>query len=383
MSLAGYATPEGTARYAARLSPHVSPDHFRTHQGLSLASIGLGTYLGEPDAATDQLYHNAVIATTQLGSNVIDTAINYRFQRSERIIGQALEELAGHGRVARDELLIATKGGFVPFDGEYPADPAAYIRQTFLDSGLVAPQEIVADCHCLSPAYLNHQLTQSRQNLRLACLDVYYLHNPEMQLEAVSRGELLSRMTAAFQFLEQQASQGTIRWYGTATWNGYRVAPESQDYLSLEELVRCAERVAGSAHHFKFLQLPYNLAMPEAALARNQRLAGRSVSLLEAAQQLGLTVMASASILQSRLTGTLPAWVVDATAELATSAQRALQFVRSTPGLAVALVGMKREEHVTENLATAKHPPLTDEAWQRAVARAAAEPPARTRQVAR
>ncbi|MBI4354955.1 MAG: aldo/keto reductase [Candidatus Omnitrophica bacterium] len=377
MPLSGFATSEGTMRYRDRLSQHLSAAHYRECQGLWLSSIGLGTYLGEPDAATDNLYHNAVIATIQLGGNVIDTAINYRFQRSERVVGQALDELIRQQRATRDELCIATKGGFIPFDGSYPDDPGAYIRATFLDPGIVTAEEIVADCHCLSPAYLQHQLNASRQNLRLECLDVYYIHNPEMQLEEVSRSAFLQRMTRAFACLEEQVRQGAIRWYGTATWNGYRVAPSSQEYLSLEELVRCAEQAGGAGHHFAFIQLPCNLAMPEAAVARNQRLAGHSVTLLDAARHFGMTVMASASILQSRLTKDLPAWLTEAAAPLTTPAQAALQFVRSTPGLAVALVGMKREEHVMENLATAKVPPLTAEAWRHAVERSATEPAGR------
>ena len=41
-------------------------------------------------------------------------------------------------------------------------------------------------------------------------------------------------------------------------------------------------------------------------------------------------------------------------------AQRALQFTRSTPGIAVALVGMSQVRHVEENLALAAVPPLTE-----------------------
>jgi len=88
-----YATPEGTARYVARFAGRVAQGHFRQAQGLWVSSIGLGTYLGDPDDATDRAYVEAVKRAVRLGCNVIDTAINYRFQRSERAIGQALREL--------------------------------------------------------------------------------------------------------------------------------------------------------------------------------------------------------------------------------------------------------------------------------------------------
>ena len=46
---------------------------------------------------------------------------------------------------------------------------------------------------------------------------------------------------------------------------------------------------------------------------------------------------------------------------LDTDAQRALQFVRSTPGVAVALVGMKTVAHVEENLALLERPAASPE----------------------
>ena len=116
MSQSGWATEEGTARYVKRFEGRLSAGHFRHQQGVWLSSIGIGTYLGEHDPATDGLYRSAVVRTVELGSNVIDSAINYRFQRSERSIGAALGELGAKG-IGRSEIVVATKGGFLPFDG--------------------------------------------------------------------------------------------------------------------------------------------------------------------------------------------------------------------------------------------------------------------------
>src|SRR5437879_9440302 len=90
--MATFATPEGTRRYAQRFAGSAVPGHFREQQRLLLSSIGIGTYLGEPDARTDQAYTDAAIAAVTGGINVIDSAINYRFQRSERSIGAARSE---------------------------------------------------------------------------------------------------------------------------------------------------------------------------------------------------------------------------------------------------------------------------------------------------
>ena len=84
MSKPNGATPEGTRRYAARVGAGTSPEHFRRQQGLCMSTIGLGTYLGHWDERTDRMYQESVRRAIELGCNVIDSAINYRFQRSER-----------------------------------------------------------------------------------------------------------------------------------------------------------------------------------------------------------------------------------------------------------------------------------------------------------
>ncbi|MBI3320526.1 MAG: aldo/keto reductase [Candidatus Omnitrophica bacterium] len=355
----GYATEEGTARYHHR-QHCCHPGHVRDLHGLRVSSIGLGTYLGDPNAQTDERYASAIDAALQRSCNVLDTAINYRCQRSERVIGETLERLIHEHRIARDELVLCTKGGYLPFDAEFPADPQRYVLETFLEPGILPYDEFAAGCHCLHPRYLDHQLETSLKNLRLETIDVYYLHNPEQQLEEISRDQLMSRMEAAFAWLERKVRERAVRLSGTATWNGYRANPEARDYLSLHELVKLARRVGGERHHFRVIQLPFNLTMPEAYAFPNQAVDGQWMSLLEAAGRLGVSVVTSASLLQSRL-AKLPASMARFIPALETDAQRALQFARSTPGIITALVGMQRAGHVEENLKLANLPPLSSE----------------------
>jgi len=363
MSLGGCATAAGTRRYRDRLikAGAARPDHFRGGPGgLTLSSIGLGTYLGTPDDAADALYLTAIMQAVKAGCNVIDSAINYRCQRSERAIGRALSEMILAGTCRRDEVLIATKGGFIPYDGAPPRDGAAYVQQTFVTPGIFRPSDVVADCHCMAPAYLRHQIEASLANLGIACLDLYYLHNPETQLGHVSREEFMARMRAAFTTLEEAVAQGKLRMYGTATWEGYRAPAGARGHLSLEALVRLAEEVGGKDHHFQAIQLPYNLGMLEALVEKTQSLQGAAATLLEAAKALGIYVMSSGSILQGKLAQGLPAELHQLLGD-GTDAQRSLQFVRSTPGIGTALVGMKQAEHVRDNLALAKREPLLPE----------------------
>lgn len=88
--LKGRATAEATASYANKFP--ALPGNFRPMLGVSASSIGIGTYLGDPDDETDRAYEAAIKAALRGGINLIDTAVNYRFQRSERNIGKAVGE---------------------------------------------------------------------------------------------------------------------------------------------------------------------------------------------------------------------------------------------------------------------------------------------------
>ncbi|HZG53722.1 MAG TPA: hypothetical protein VEZ40_16455, partial [Pyrinomonadaceae bacterium] len=114
----------------------------------------------------------------------------------------------------------------------------------------------------------------------------------------------------------------------------------------------------------RFVQLPFNLAMPEALVLANQTFQGAQVSLLEAARALEVTVVASASILQGKVARDLAPEVREPLGSLATDALTAIQFVRSTPGIATALVGMSRLAHVEENLQLARIEPARPDQYQ-------------------
>jgi aryl-alcohol dehydrogenase-like predicted oxidoreductase len=315
------ATHESTLRYRERFPDRA--DRFSDQHGLVLSSLGIGTYLGNPDEATDVRYTNAVVRAVQLGINVIDTAANYRFQRSERSIGRALETLATEHGITRDEVVICTKGGYIPFDGAPPRNIREYVEETFVKPGIATFDDFVGGSHCMTPAYLQSQLDQSLRNMDLECVDVYYIHNPESQLGFVSEREFYQRLKLAFERLEENRRQGKLAHYGVATWNGFRAAPDSGHHHSLARMIELAREVGGEAHGFHFIQLPFNVAMPEAT------------HVIDEAERFSVTVVASASLLQGRI-----------------PPQTAIEFVRANPGIATALIGMSRVEHVEENVAT-------------------------------
>lgn len=364
MKLPGQATADATDRYRQRFTGKLAEGHFRQGQNLWLSSIGLGTYLGNYDDATDQQYRQAVVKAVGAGCNVIDSAINYRLQRSERAIGTALKELAARG-YSREEIIVATKGGFIPYDGAPPKDGRQYIETTFIKTGLASAADIVSGCHCMTPKYLRNQLECSLRNLDLETVDIYYLHNPETQLGKITAEEFDGRLVKAFEALEGAVSDGKIHMYGAATWNCFRNGPDAKDYLALAHVLDLAQKAGGKDHHCKVIQLPLNLGMSEALSNANQPAHGHHHTILEVAQDLGITVMCSASVLQGQLSHDLPPIIAETFTGLDTDAQRALQFVRSTPGVTTALVGMKQQKHVEENLQTARVAPASWEQYSK------------------
>jgi aryl-alcohol dehydrogenase-like predicted oxidoreductase len=341
------ATAEGTKRYAEKFQGHAAPGHFRQTQGLTISSLGIGTYLGPPNDSTDASYVAAIVAAAEAGFNLFDTAINYRFMRSERSVGTALKVLANKG-FKREEFLVCTKGGYLTPDGTMPPDPNQYFFEEYIQKGILHAKEIAAGSHCMTPRFLENQLGRSRKNLGVECVDVYYLHNPESQLNDVPKDDFLERIREAFTFLESAVGRGQIQFYGLATWNGFRQEGKASEAMQVQEFVRIAKEIAGEKHRFRFVQLPYNLAMTEALTLGNQTVAGQPKTMMEAASELGVALVASASLLQGQVAQNLPSFVADALG-LDNDAERALQFVRSSPGITAALVGMARTAHVEAN----------------------------------
>lgn len=361
------ATQEGTKRYADKFREYAADGHFRNARDLALSSLGIGTYLGQPNESTDAGYAAAIVAAVESGINVIDSAINYRLQRSERSVGTALKVLA-HKGFSRDELIICTKGGYLTPDGSMPADPNRYFFEEYIHKGIFIAKDIAAGCHCMTPRFLENQLGRSLKNLATDCIDIYYLHNPETQLADISYSDFLRRVREAFVFLESAAVRGQIQFYGMATWNGFRQQKGARDLIQLADLAAIAREIAGEAHRFRFAQLPFNLAMTEVLTLGNQTLGKNERTAMEAADELGITLIASASLLQGQVAQNLPQFVAQALG-LENDAERALQFARSAPGITTALVGMSRSAHVEANARLVQVPPAGVEQFSKLFSR--------------
>ena len=353
--ITGFATPEGTKKFAER-GTEISQQNYKNVNNLTLSNVGVGTYLGNPDVETDKLVEDAIKKSILGGINIIDSAINYRAQKAERSVGNAIAQLIDNNDISREEIFVSTKNGYVTNDGDIKEDLMQYVMREYGKTGIVKEGDISPGYHCMTVPYLNDQLERSLKNLGLDCVDLMYLHNSVEGQTHLPREQFLKNLKDVFEFYEKKRKDGKIRFYGMATWECFRVTQENPLFLQLSEVMDLAMEVGGTEHGFRFIQLPFNLMLDQAYLTKNHNVGGKTVSALEAAKEFNLGVFTSVPIMQGKLlaTNAIPEF-----GNFSTSV-RLLQFVRSTPGITAPLIGHKLESHVKANMNVMKIPPLSE-----------------------
>ncbi|HKO31294.1 MAG TPA: aldo/keto reductase, partial [Nitrospiraceae bacterium] len=221
-ALPGSASPEGTAKYAARIvsqSRHVGHmEHGYSQFGnsaLTTSRLGFGTYrvdTREPE------HREALKKALREGVNLIDTSTNYMDGDSERLVGSVICELVKSGELTREEVIIVSKIGYVQGHNLKQAEARERAGRPYPD--MVKYGEGI--WHCIHPEYLADQLTLSLDRLGLATLDVCLLHNPEYFLSeaahheggdlARSRNTFYRRLEQAFTYFESQVAAGRIHY---------------------------------------------------------------------------------------------------------------------------------------------------------------------------
>ncbi|HEY6084073.1 MAG TPA: aldo/keto reductase, partial [Nitrospira sp.] len=300
---AGCATPEGTARYAARqvnLPRTAGSLEFGYvpfgDTGLTASGLGFGSYRVD---GSDPEFGAALAKALLEGVNLIDTSTNYMDGESERLIGSVLRTMISNRVLARDEVIIVSKIGYVQGQNLKQAQAREQAGRPYPD--MVKYGDGI--WHCIHPDFLHDQLTASLDRLGLATLDVCLLHNPEYFLsEAAHRQEtgleqrrelFYERIKQAFIYLESQVTEGRIRWYGISsnTVTADSVDPEATSLTRFLDMANDAAEVHGrAAHHFAVLQCPMNLLEYGAWSARNTGPGGQETA-LEAAQRQRLAVL--------------------------------------------------------------------------------------------
>jgi diketogulonate reductase-like aldo/keto reductase len=205
----GHATEDGTLKFSKRNKEEVHNLNFKSlyNSDIKISTIGLGTYMGAPDDITDFYMYNAIKSVVMSGGvNFIDTAINYRYMKSERTIGKALKALIDKYEYQRDEFIVCSKIGFVPEDATTGKRSHAFV-QHLIEGNKLDMDDIIFDeknrpVHCIHPEFLKEQLNASLNNLNLSTLDVMYLHNVfETQGAVVNEENFEKRLAKAFEFM--------------------------------------------------------------------------------------------------------------------------------------------------------------------------------------
>ncbi|MHB1320679.1 MAG: aldo/keto reductase [Acidithiobacillus ferrivorans] len=363
----GAASSAGTKAYVGRFAGILADEHFSDflNTRIKLSSLGVGTFPGAVDDVTDVAVAAIVAQALQSGINVIDTGANYRFGRAGRAVGVGIAKAMAAG-IQREEFFVVGKGGFLTFAEGRPEDPLAFFREKVVVKGLGKEADLAQSVHCLSPEYIAWQLDTLRAQMGLETLDVYLIDQPEVHIPVIGKGAMYDKLIDVFTMLEAAVQANKIRYYGISTFNACRVETDNTLFQSLTSLIGLAEKAAGQGnrHHLRVVQLPFNALMPEAYTRFSQVTGqGNIGSTIQAAFQLKLTIMASHPLGKGLLAREEVPSLLEAMPELADAAQRAIQFVRSTPGIGVTLVGLSMPQHLADLLAVARQLPLPKERY--------------------
>ncbi|MGH8746196.1 MAG: aldo/keto reductase, partial [Burkholderiales bacterium] len=335
----GHATRAATEAYAASVGAACAPGHYSDflNQHLKLSSLGVGSFPGAADDATDQAVARIVERALVSGLNVIDTAVHYRYGRALAALRAGLERAFAAG-VAREQVFVAVKGGFLLFPEGQPEDFERWFDARIAARGLGTRADL-AGAHLLAAPYLAWQLEFARAALGLETLDAFLVDQPEIHIRAIGKENANRKLARAFAVLEQAVKEDKLRQYGISTFDAMRVETDDalfQSIASLQGLAEGAARIVHkdprARHHLRLVQLPFNPAMTEGFTRFSQATGkGNIASTLQAAHQLGVYVMSSHALGKWRFAAEDP--LAAGVPGLANPAQRALQFARSTPGI--------------------------------------------------
>jgi len=351
------ATFDDTLNFAKKFKNY--KDFYIKHNDLIFSKLGLGTFNKEPYKEENYVFHyiEGVKEAIRSGINLIDTASNYRYGQSEKEIGIALKELLDEEEIKREELIICSKGGFIQLDYPFPKNPYSWIDENIIQTKLATKDDIELDQHCMTPDFLEWSYEKSLKNLGVDSIDIYFLHNPEMQLLKLGYKKFLKKIESIFKRFEKMADSGKIKYYGIATWNGF-TEKSTGEHINLEDLVEIAKKVGGENHKFKYIQTPFNLAKTSIYTLPTQTVKNEECTVLQSAHRLGLGVISSSSLLQMNLFKKSfkpeAGYLLDAKMVLENDIQLALQFVRSTPGIISSLFASKTPVHIKKNLEITK-----------------------------
>lgn len=249
------ASIEGTKNYISNF-PNIK-SKLLGKTGLNVSICGFGCYRIDDGIPQHQ---KALEKALLSGINVIDTSSNYSDGGSEILIGKVLNKLFSDSQINRDEVIVVSKCGYLQGSNFKLGMEREQSGKAFKDVVKCSPDL----WHCISPDFLENQITLSLQRLQLEKIDVYLLHNPEYFLtysvisdpERRDR-EYYRRIKDAFIHLEKEVKRGRIYYYGISS-NTFGEKETKSNFTSLEKVIAIANEISND-NHFAIVQFPMNL----------------------------------------------------------------------------------------------------------------------------
>ena len=335
--ITGYADLQGTSDYF--IDKKKSDSWIVRNTSFYYSKLGLGTFIGDFSDEHSKLFREAIAYAIFNGINFIDTAINYRGMRSERDIGFVLTKLIGEKRIKRNQLVISSKAGIIPGDGEIMLRPINYMQEKLIDTGILSTEDVYMEDTLwltMNPKYYEYALDISRSHMNIETIDIYYIHELELSMKHYGPAEFYERLKAIIIVYEKMVSDGKIREYGMATWDAFQLDPSDDKYISLEKVMEIVESVTVN-HHFKHLMLPINLKKKEAAERKSQSYKEKNLTIIECAKKFNIDLHISGSLGQGEALDCY-------------SPEEYLSFLVDSSGCNSYFIGSKRIEHIKENM---------------------------------
>jgi len=299
--------------------------------GSLLSPFGLGTRFGACDDLTDEKIAKLVRLALAIGVNVFETSPGYRQGRSEQVLCRTLSNAVTQAMLRRDEICVINKVGC-------------------LDNGTAG----------ISPATIRTSLEDSLRSSQLDLFDVVLIRSPECF--ELTFDDWMPQFLEVCALLEEFRSKGKLRWYGLSSWSGFLRMKPHPLHLPLETIMMSVWRVLGAGHGFRFIQMPLSAEVPQAFNRKTQQLRDGAASVLRAAAELELSVLAVAPFQHGQLFNRYPAHgVVQEPGANLSVPQWMVQFSRSFPGVASCIVGTLNPEHLLELKALLELPPWSVE----------------------
>lgn len=199
-----------------------------------ISKVGFGSYRLSLE---DHDSYSALEYGLASGCNVVDTAPNYALGDAEQVIGELLKS------TDRSKLFLMTKAGYA--QGLSTAEIKEIGEKKFsntTDGGL----------YSLDPALLRYRLNQSLKRLGTNYVDGFFLHNPHY---LAGDENIKIALCRAFEFLEEMADNGIIRYYGISS---SALTTNASSVFDIDYLKTLAQHT-NSSNRMKLFQFPLNL----------------------------------------------------------------------------------------------------------------------------